>query len=199
MNYAIIGSGHIGSALARHFAHRKIPVALANTRGPASLTALAQEFGETVVPTPLADALKADGIILAVPFASFESVARSHPRWQGKIVIDAMNAFGIPPEKFGDSTSSQFVARAFPGAHVVKAFNHLPAAILAGDPAENGGRRVIFVASDDEAAGDIVANLAEQLGFAPIKVGKLGDVGPLLDVRGPALGTLLLQNLVNVG
>lgn len=198
MTYSIIGSGKIGTAVARHFARIGIPVTIANTRGPSSLTDLSNELGAAVAPASLDKALQADCILLAVPFAAFEAVAKTSVDWTGKIVIDAMNAFGIPPEKFGDATSSEFVARAFPGAHVVKAFNHLPAAILAGAPEEGRGRRVIFVSSDDENARDVVATLAERLGFAALKLGRLSTVGALLDVRGPDLGCFLLQNLIKI-
>jgi 8-hydroxy-5-deazaflavin:NADPH oxidoreductase len=198
MNYAIIGSGKIGTALARHFARHKIQVAVANTRGPQSLAPLAQELGDAIVPQPLAEALQADAIILAVPFASHPLVAQALSDWWGKIVIDAMNAFGVPPEVLGDSSSSELVARAFPGAKVVKAFNHLPAATLGGDPAEKGGRRVVFLSSDDRESSASVAALAEQLGFAAIELGDLGASGALLSVRGPNLGPLLRQNLIKI-
>jgi predicted dinucleotide-binding enzyme len=56
------------------------------------------------------------------------------------------------------------------GAWVVKASNHVPAASLAADPDVNGGRRVVFVSSDGEAAAASVAALAEQLGFAPVNL-----------------------------
>jgi predicted dinucleotide-binding enzyme len=199
MNYSIIGSGKIGPALAWHFARNEIPVAIANTRGPQSLAALAKELGNTVLPQTLQDALQADCIILAVPFGSLHSVASARPDWKGKLVIDTTNAFGVPLEVLGDSPSSSLVARTFPGARVAKAFNHLPAALLASDPAAHGGRRVVFVSSDDATASEAVAALAGQLGFAPIELGKFADGGALLNVRGATLGSLLLQNLVQVG
>lgn len=198
MNYAIIGSGEIGTALASHFARNAIPVAVANTRGPQSLAPLAEKLGNAVVPQPLTEALNADVILLAVPFVAHPAVAQAGKKWHGKIVIDAMNAFGVPPEALENAGSSAQVARAFPGAKIVKAFNHLPAAILAKDPADRGGRRVVFVASDDRAAGAAVATLAERLGFAAIKVGSLAISGALLDVRGEHLGPLLLQDLIKI-
>jgi predicted dinucleotide-binding enzyme len=198
MNYAIIGSGKIGSALARHFAGNGIPVALANTRGPDSLTALVRELGNAVVPKDLPGALEADCVVLAVPFGALRSVATALPDWKGKIVIDAMNAFGVPLAELGNSPSSARVARALPGAKVVKAFNHLPAAILAAEPTDKGGRRVVFVSGDDPDATATVLSLAEQLGFAPIDLGKIGEGGALIDVRGSRLGSLLLQDLVRI-
>lgn len=199
MKYAIIGSGSIGTALARQFARSGIQVAIANTRGPQSLAPLVQELGDAIVPATLPEALKADGIILAVPFGSLQALAAGSPDWKGKIVIDAMNAFGIPLDVLGDAPTSALVARSLPGARVVKAFNHLPAAILAADPAGPGGHRVVFVSSDDRDASAAVATLAGQLGFAPIELGQLSTSSALLDVRGPELGALLLQNIVMAG
>lgn len=199
MKYAIIGSGKIGTALAGKFARSGIQVAIANTRGPSSVAPLAKRLGSAVVPATLTEALQADWIFLAVPFGSLQSVANATSNWNGKIVVDAMNAFGIPLAILGESPSSALVARALPGAKVVKAFNHLPAAILAGDPPEKDTRRVIFVSSDDPNASAAVAALAEQLGFAPIELGSISASAALLDVRGEKLGALLLQNLVKIG
>jgi predicted dinucleotide-binding enzyme len=87
------------------------------------------------------------------------------------------------------------IARALPGARLVKAFNHLPAATLAADPAVGGGRRVIFVSSDDDAAATSVRALAEQLGFAPINLGGLSEGGLLVQARGNSWGPLIFQDL----
>ena len=70
MTYAIIGSGAIGSALARQFARSNIDVLIANSRGPESLAGLVAELGSHVTPTSLPEALKADTVILAVPFTA---------------------------------------------------------------------------------------------------------------------------------
>jgi predicted dinucleotide-binding enzyme len=124
-------------------------------------------------PTPSAarvrrDALEADTIILAVPFGEHREVAKALPSWKGKTVIDAMNAL-VPPEELDGLLSSAFVAKSFTGAKVVKGFNHLVAAILATDPIVEGGHRVVFLSSDDEDAIAPVADLAKELGFAPVK------------------------------
>ena len=59
------------------------------------------------------------------------------------------NAYGVPPEELGGQPSSKAVAQAFTSARLVKGFNHLVAAVLDQDPAVHGGRRVVFLASDD--------------------------------------------------
>jgi len=60
--------------------------------------------------------------------------------------------FGALLEELGGLPFSAFVAKAFTGAKLVKAFNHLPAATLAANPIVEGGHRVIFLSSDDEDA-----------------------------------------------
>ena len=62
------------------------------------------------------------------------------------------NTYSVPTDQLGGQPSSKFVAQAFSGARLVKGFNHLPAAVLGQDPAVHGGRRVVFLASDDDDA-----------------------------------------------
>ena len=94
--YSIIGSGNIGSAVARQFARKSIDVAIANNRGPDSLAALRKELGHHIDPQTLEAALKADTVILAVPFSAVSAIARAGSGWTGKIVIDATNAIDFP-------------------------------------------------------------------------------------------------------
>jgi len=150
VSYAIIGFGAVGQALAAMFARKGIEISVASRRPPEALAAQAKAIGPTVTPKTLEDALEADVIMLAVPFWQHRDVAGVRGSWQGKIVIDVTNAYGVPVEDLGGLPSSVVIAQAFSGAQLVKAFNHLPAATLAAAPAVNGGRRVIFVASDDD-------------------------------------------------
>lgn len=133
-------------------------------------------------------------IVLAVPFPSHAQVAGERTDWTGKVVVDAMNTYGIPPAELAGRASTGVVSTLFPSARVVKAFNQLPAKLLARDPGESGDRRVMFVSSDDEGAEDIVAKLVADLGFAPIKLGRVDEGGRLIGLGGP----LILQNLVRL-
>ena len=196
MSYAIIGFGKIGQALAHAFARRNINVTVASRRPAEALAPQAQAIGPTVVAKSLRDALDADIIILAVPFGEHRQVAKALPNWKGKTVIDATNAFGVLPEELDGLPSSAFVAKAFTGAKFVKGFNHLVAATLATDPVVEGGHRVVFLSSDDEDAIGPVANLAKQLGFAPVKLGKLNEGGALVHARGRNWGQLIFQDLL---
>ncbi|WP_414442048.1 NADPH-dependent F420 reductase [Burkholderia sp. 22PA0106] len=195
MNYSIIGFGKIGHALARAFARKGIEVAVATTRDPASFAADAAAIGPTIIPQTLAEALKADIIFLALRFESHPEVAKALPNWKGKTVIDAMNT-QIPPEELGGLPSSAFVAKAFSGVRLVKGFNHLVAAVLDQDPVVHGGRRVVFLASDDAAAAAEIGELAKNLGFAPIQLGGLSEGGWLVHARGKHWGHLIFKDLV---
>ena len=195
MSYAIVGFGKIGQALAHAFARKNIDVIVASRRSPEELAPRARAIGPTVVAKSLQDALEADTIILAVPFAGHREIAKVLPNWEGKTVIDAMNSFPLPPEELDGLPSSAFVAKSFPGAKVVKGFNHLIAATLATDPVVEGGHRVVFLSSNDEDAVASVADLAKQLGFAPVKLGKLNEGGWLVHARGRTWGPLIFQDV----
>ena len=196
MSYAIIGFGAIGHALAKAFARKGVEVSVATTRDPESFASAAAAIGPTIIPKKLADAVKADIVFLAVRFGSHPDVAKALPSWQGKTIIDVTNAYGVPPEELGGQPSSKFVAQAFTGGRLVKGFNHLVAAVLDQDPAVHGGRRVVFLASDDEGAATEISALAESLGFSPINLGGLSEGGLLVQAHGNSWGQLIFKDLV---
>jgi len=195
MSYAIVGFGKIGQALAQAFARKNIEVNVASRRHPEELAPQARAIGPTVVAKSLEEALKADIIFLAVPFGEHREVAKALPTWKGKTVIDATNAFGVPPEELDGLPSSAFVAKSFTGAKLVKGFNHLIAALLATDPTVEGRQRVVFLSSDEVDAIAPVEELAKQLGFAPVKLGRLNEGGLLVHARGRTWGYLIFQDL----
>jgi len=195
MRYAIIGFGSIGKALAKAFARKGIAVSVATTRDPESFAAEAAAIGPEVGTTTLAGAVKADVIFLAPRFEAHPVVAKALSNWTGKTIVDVMNT-NAPPEELGGQPSSVVIEKAFPGARLVKGFNHLIAAKLDQDPGQNGGRRVVFLASDDEDAAAEIGELAEKLGFAPVKLGGLSEGGLLVQARGEVWGRLIFQDLV---
>jgi predicted dinucleotide-binding enzyme len=197
MRYAIIGFGKIGHALAKAFARKGIEVSVATTRDPESFAADAAAIGPTIIPKKMAEAVKAaDTLFLVVRFESHRDVAKALPTWKGKTIIDVTNAYGVSPEELGGQPSSKVVAQAFIGGRLVKGFNHLVAAVLDQDPAVHGGRRVVFLASDDEGAATEIGALAENLGFSPIKLGGLSEGGLLVQGRGNSWGRLIFKDLV---
>jgi len=196
MSYAIIGFGEIGQTLARAFARRGIEISVATTREPESFASTAAAIGPGIIPKTLAEAVKADIIFLAVRFQSHSDVAKALPNWQGKIIVDVTNAYGVSEEELGGQPSAKIVAQAFAGGRLVKGFNHLVAAVLDQDPVAHGGRRVVFLTSDDEAAAEEIGALADQLGFAPIKLGGLSEGGLLVQAHGNSWGRLIFKDLV---
>ena len=198
MSYAIIGFGSVGQALAKAFVRNGIEVSVATTRDPESFAADAAAIGPTIIPKTLAEAVKADIIFLAVRFEAHPDVAKALPTWQGKTIVDMTNAYGVPPEDLGGQPSSKFVGQAFAGARLVKGFNHLVAAVLEQDPTVHGGRRVVFLASDDDGAAEEIGALAEKLGFSPVKLGGLSEGGLLVQARGNSWGRLIFKDLVKV-
>jgi hypothetical protein len=199
MSYAILGAGKVGQALAKAFARKGIEVAIASRQPVEALAPIAKAIGPTVVPKTLRDAIKAEIVFLAVPFESYKEVAKAAQSWQDKIVIDVTNAYGVPPEKLGNLPSSVVISQALPGASLVKAFNHLSAKKLAEDPKVDGKRRVVFLSSDDQTAGNEVAKLVERLGFAPVWLGRLTEGGLLVQARGNSWAPLIFQDLFKKG
>lgn len=195
MTYAIIGSGAIGGALARRFAAKGVEVLIANSRGPDSLAPLADALGSSITPASLETALAADVVILAVPFTAVAATVAGVTDWQGRIVVDATNAIdfsNFTPADLGGRLSSDLVAEAVPGARVVKAFNTLPAAVLAAEPEVSDGRRVVFVSSNDPAAAADVEALVGRLGFAAIGLGRIDEGGRLQQFG----GQLMVHSLI---
>lgn len=196
MTYAIIGSGTVGSTLARLFAARNVPVAIANSRGPETLADLAADLGPSVTPVAVEKAVEADIVLVAVGSVAFKDVGALRKDWSGKIVVDVTNGFMLPPEvqeaEFHGRLTSQVNAERVPGGRLVKAFNQLPLKVLAGPVPDDVGRRVVFVSSDHEDASADVAKLVEGLGFAAIELGRLAEGGRLIQARAP----LVFQNLI---
>ena len=180
--YAIIGAGAIGSALAARFDAANIPAVIANSRGPASLSDVAERFGTSVKPVEIKDALRSDVVILAVPYDAIPEIVANAGDWKGRIVVDASNAIDFPafkPRDLGDRFSTEIVSELVPGAKVVKAFNTLLAAILAADPNKGAGRRVLFLSGNHPDASKQLADLITSLGFAPVDLGSLKAAGPV--------------------
>jgi predicted dinucleotide-binding enzyme len=194
----IIGAGQIGTAFARALARQRIPAVIANSRGPASLRPLTDELGPSLHAGSLEEAAKADIILVAVNWSKLpEALARLDLR--GRIVIDANNPIEPPtfqPIDLNGRTSSEVFSDLVPGARVVKAFNHLPAALLAQDPQTESGRRVLFLSGDDAQAKQAVAQLIDSLGFFGVDLGKLVADGRLAGIPG---GPLLMHDLIKRG
>ena len=188
MNVGIIGAGGIGQAFAGHMARAGFEVILSNNHGPQSLAAAAKKLGGATRAGTREEAARADVVLLAVPWQQWEAALRDLPPWNSRILIDATNAIVLPdfrPADLNGTTSSEIVATLAPGGRVVKAVNTLGRAILASDPRECGGHRVLFLSGDDEGAKKQVSGMLEKAGFATIDLGGLREGGKLQQVSGP--------------
>jgi predicted dinucleotide-binding enzyme len=197
MTLGTIGAGSIGQALARQALRAGHHVVLANSRGPASLSGVVAELGDGASAGTVAQAAEGDLVAIAVPWRAIPD-AVAGVDWNGRIVIDATNPItdpGFEVADLGGRTSSEVVADLVPGARVVKAANTLPAAVLAADPREGDGRRVLTLAGDDDAAKTVVAELFDAAGFATIDLGRLVAGGRLQQVPGGPFPTLNLLQL----
>ena len=199
MTIGIIGSGAIGTAFARTLARAGIEATISNSRGPDSLKELFRELGPSIKAGTREEAAGADIVFVAVNWTKLPAALAGLPGWNGRIVIDANNPIEAPLFKLVDlkgRVSSEVVADRLPGARVVKAFNHLRAEVLAGDPRADGGRRVLFYSGNDKAAKAEVAALIDRIGFVGIDLGSLAVGGKLAQFPG---GPLPNQNLVKIG
>ncbi|MEA2197778.1 MAG: 8-hydroxy-5-deazaflavin:NADPH oxidoreductase [Solirubrobacteraceae bacterium] len=193
----IIGSGRIGQAFARLARGAGREVVMSNSRGPESLSPVLEALGEGVSAVTVPEAAAATMVVLGVPWASVPA-ALAGLSFTGQIVVDATNAYLLPDMKVADlggRTSSEVVAELVPDARVVKAGNTIGAALLGGDPNVAGGRRVLFLSGDDDAAKAQVAALFDAAGFFPLDLGDLITGGRMQQAGG---GPLAGRNLVMV-
>ncbi len=183
MRIGIIGSGHIGSTLARHFAGAGHEVALANARGPETLHDLVAQLGERARAVTAEDAARfGDVVVVSVPFGRYAEIPAAD--LDGKTVIDTGN---YDPDRDGHyeeldqgrTTSSELVQRHLGSAHVVKAFNAIRFDDLRDQAGRDGagGRRAIPVSGDDPEAKGTVMGLIKEIGFEPVDAGPLGEGG----------------------
>ena len=182
MRIGIIGAGQIGGTLARRFTAIGHEVFIANSRGPASLAALAKETGATPVTVEQA-ARSGDVVVVTIPMKNIPRLPVD--LFQGVpdnvVVIDTGNYYPqqrdgrIDPIECG-TTESRWVSEQL-GRPVVKAFNNIYARHLLeyGKPKGAPGRIALPVAGDDRRAKDIVIRLLDELGFDGVDAGSLDE------------------------
>jgi 8-hydroxy-5-deazaflavin:NADPH oxidoreductase len=186
----IIGAGRLGQAMARTAVRAGRSVVFANSRGPESLASVASELGEGVTAGTVNEAAAARIVVLAVPWDHVHSAVDGID-WKGQIVIDATNDWAA--DDLQGRTSSEIVADLVAPAPVVKAANTLGADVLASDPHEAGGRRVIFFSGDHADAKKEVAALFEDAGFAAVDLGDLATGGEMQQIHHPLAGLNLIR------
>jgi predicted dinucleotide-binding enzyme len=175
MSISIIGAGNVGMALAQAFTKRGEHVCLGVPDPAKYRDAVARLGGSASLATPGAAISAGDLVILAVPYAAADGVARSVPDWGNKILVDATNPLspGLTGLVVGTTSSgAEEIARAAKGARVVKAFNTTGAENMA-DSQYPGGKVLMPVCGDDADARARVIKLASLIGFDAVDFGEL--------------------------
>jgi 8-hydroxy-5-deazaflavin:NADPH oxidoreductase len=178
---AIIGTGTIGSTLAANFAAGGQDFLLAD-RDQDKARKIAGDFGGHAEAVTIDEAVeRADVLVFALWMDAFEQlIAQYGGRLAGKVIVDPSNPVG--PDADGNyrkvidekESSGQILAGLLPaGAVLVKAFGTLSAPSLAAATRREPDRAVLFYAADDDAAGDLVAELIRAGGFDPVRAGGL--------------------------
>ena len=195
----IIGAGNIGRAIAAALAKNGIPATLSNSRCPESLADIVAAIGPGISAGTREEAAAEDIVFVAVNWSKLPQALGDLPGFDGRIVVDTNNAIEAPlfkPFGLGGRASSEVFADMVPGARVVKAFNHLQPHLVSGDPASEGGKRVLFYSGDDAGAKAAIGALIDRLGFAGIDLGSLAVGARLVQFPG---GPLPALNLVKFG
>lgn len=186
----VIGSGHIGEAVAKLLIDAGNTVIMSNHHGSESLKDLINALGPKAKAGTPAEAGQQDIVILAVLRPGVADALAKTPDWTGKIIIDATNEL---PDSRTDPAypGSELVAHLAPGAHVIKAFNTLFARYITGETA--AGKRVLFYGGDDADSKKTAAALFEKMGFAPVDLGTLKEASPMMEFGAPLSGTHFIQ------
>jgi 8-hydroxy-5-deazaflavin:NADPH oxidoreductase len=186
----IIGAGRLGQAMALTALRAGRSVMLANSRGPDTLDSVIASLPDGASAGTVEQTVGARVVVLAVPWPRVRDAVQGLT-WNGRIVMDATNDFDA--SDLNGRTSSDVVAELLPGARVVKAGNTLGAPVLAADPHDSGGQRVIFVSGDDADAKSEVVQLFQDAGFFTVDLGDLVAGGRMQQIGGPLSGLNLIR------
>jgi len=177
MRIAILGSGTMGSALGHLFASAGHSVTYSFSRDPKKLERLAKSSGPRARAASPADAVRdANVVVLTVLWQHVPRVLRSAGNLRGKVVIDCTNPLTPSDDALaiGHRTSgAEIVGRRARGAHVVKAFNTIPAELLRAGVDVLPEQPAVCYCGDDASAKRVTTRLIRQLGFEPVDCGAL--------------------------
>jgi 8-hydroxy-5-deazaflavin:NADPH oxidoreductase len=188
----IIGAGRLGQAMAQTVLRAGRSVVVCNSRAPETLAPVVARLGSRASAGTPREASQAGIVALCVPWDNILDAVRGL-EWSGQVLIDATN--DLDPVGLCGRRSSEVVAGLTPGARLVKAANTLEAAVLAADPREAGGHRVIFISGDNGEAKRAVAGLFGDAGFFIIDLGGLATGSSVQEIGGP----LPSHNLIHIG
>jgi len=194
----LIGSGMIGSTVARLAVDAGYDVVLSNSRSPDTLRDLVAQLGPQACAAKADEAAAAGEIVLiSVPLKAYPALSKTPVA--GKVVMDTGNYY---PERDGEIseldaktlTDSEYLARHLPGARVVKVFNniffkHLLNLARPGDAAD---RSFLPIAGDDDSSKATVVDFLDSIGYGAVDAGPLSEgwrQQPGTPVYGPPYGS----------
>ena len=177
----IIGSGNVGSNLAKAAIAHGYDVVLSNSQGPESLAGLVSDLGPHArAATPAEAAGAGDFAIVAIPLTTIDQVPVEP--LAGKVVIATINYFPgrlghVAEIDNGATTAPGLLQAHLPASRVVRAFSMINAAGMSGDGRPEGDpkRRALALAGDDPAAKQLVAGLYNEFGFDAVDIGGLAE------------------------
>lgn len=186
MKVLVIGTGNMGAGFVKQLSAAGHQVSI-TARDQTKAHALAQQFGAVAVEAA-GSAAAVDAIVLATPYGEAVAALRGVGDLTGKTVIDITNP--LTPDYMGltlghNTSAAEEIAKAVPGAVVVKGFNTVFAQVLADGAEFGGGQKVtVFVASDSDRAKQTARALAESMGFQVVDAGGLQNARYLEPVAG---------------
>ena len=177
----LIGSGNIGSTLARLAIGAGSEVVLSNSRGPETLAGLVADLGPHARAATAAEAAEAgDLVVVTIPLKAYRDLPAE--RLAGKVVIDTGNYY---PQRDGQiaelddesTTTSELVQAHLSDSKVVKAFNNIYFEHLAGlaRPAGSADRSALAIAGDDAEAKAAVVRFLDDIGYDAVDAGPLAE------------------------
>lgn len=171
MKVALIGTGNMGSGLARLIATAGHTLYI-TSRNPEKGRELARSVGAAYKDREVTN--EADVVIVATGYGDAVAALRSAGSLDGKVVVDITNP--LTADYMGltlgfDTSAAEEIQKAFPKARVVKAFNTVFAQVLAAGPKLDGETVPVFVAGEDKQARETVAALVNSLGFLAVDAG----------------------------
>ncbi|MBB5462307.1 NADPH-dependent F420 reductase [Paraburkholderia sp. Cpub6] len=187
MKITVIGTGNMGSAFAKQLSQAGHAVRVTG-RDAAKAQAVANQYAGVEATTPAQAVGDSEIVILSTGYGDAVDALRSVGNLTGKTVIDITNP--LTADYMGltighETSAAEEIARAVPGAEVVKAFNTLFAQVLADGPAfANGQLGSVFLAGDSSDAKAQVKSLIESLGFRPVDAGGLKNARYLEPLAG---------------
>jgi 8-hydroxy-5-deazaflavin:NADPH oxidoreductase len=176
-----IGSGHIGSTVARLSVAAGYQVVMSNSRGPQTLADLVEQLGpQAQAATSQRAAAEGDLVVVSIPLKAYQDLPAAP--LAGKLVLDTCNYYPerdgqIPELDSGSLTSSELIQRELPGAALIKVFNNIfyRHLLALSRPAGAADRSFLPIAGDDAEAKAATRTFLDAIGYGAVDVGPLAE------------------------